>query len=93
MLNIKICLNGGKYEDKTYYCQYFEKSIYLGEVDNNQVLVKLNELNEIIESHKLNNFIDIDVELLKINEYKELKTKLDQVLSSIKIDHNNLKYL
>jgi len=93
MLSIKICLSGGSYDDKTYYCQYVEKYIWIGDLNNNSELIKLNELDDLFTSNGLNEFIDINQELIKIDKYKELKAELDQVLSSIKVNHDNLKYL
>src|SRR5699024_8520935 len=36
-LRIKTCLSGGSYENNTYYCEYFDKDIYLGTVKNGVV--------------------------------------------------------
>jgi len=91
-LYIKICFNGGKYEDHTYYCRYVEKSIWLGNTDG-FVLNSLESLENIIRLNGLDNNIDLDQELIKIDKYKELKAELDIVLNGIKVNHDNLKYL
>jgi hypothetical protein len=93
ILSIKICLSGGSYDDKTYYCQYHEKSIWIGDLNNDSELIKLNELDDLFITHSLNEFIDINQELIKIDKYKELKAELDKLLTSIKVNHDNLKYL
>jgi len=37
-LNISVCVNGGDYEKKTTYCEYFNKTIELGEVQFNSLI-------------------------------------------------------
>lgn len=32
-LNIKLCFNGGSYDDRTYYCIYYEKIAYIIDYD------------------------------------------------------------
>jgi hypothetical protein len=89
-LNFKLCFNGGKYEDKTYYCRYFERSVYLGEMDN-ATLKNLTDLNELIND--LYQIINIDEEQAKLNKYHELKDKLEAVRTTIKVDSEFYKYL
>jgi hypothetical protein len=89
-LNFKLCFNGGKYEDKTYYCQYFEKSIYLGEMDNT-TLKNLTDFDNLTKD--LTKVLDFDEEQAKLNKYHELKEKLETVRETIKVDSEFYKYL
>jgi hypothetical protein len=81
-----ICLNGGQYENKTNYCKYFEKDIYLGELDEQTktILTKIAKI-EPFEP------IDLQTELNKIAEYKELIEKANKIKNSIKIEYDSFK--
>lgn len=83
-LKVKICLNGGKYEDKTYYCQYFDQVFYLGIMEN-LTLISLESLEKQIDYYSLNEVINLDNEISKIEEYKTLKKELETLKGSIKI--------
>lgn len=89
-LNVKLCFNGGEYENNTYYCQYFEKSIYLGDMEN-FTLLNLLSLNEITAN--LSNVINIDDEIEKIEKYVKLKNEADKIKNTIKVDYSFYKYL
>ena len=90
-LYLKICLNGGKYENKTYYCDYFDEEIYIGKVENH-ILTSLDSLNDIINRSDLNMVINIDEEKEKIKKYKTLKTELESLKRSIKINEEFYRY-
>lgn len=92
ILKMKICLNGGSYEKRTYYCQYFEQEINLGEVKNS-VLVSVKNLEDIIKTYELDEIVSIDEEIEKIKKYKELSDQLNEVKRSIKIPENIYKYM
>jgi hypothetical protein len=84
-LNVKTCLNGGDYEAKpysTHYCQYFDKSIYLGEIKD-QILTRLENIEEIIENYKLNVKLDSDIINKQIKEYNELMEQAEKIKISL----------
>ena len=89
-LNFKLCFNGGEYADKTYYCKYFEKGIYLGEIDS-MTLKSLLSFEEITKN--LENYLDIDKEQAKLDKYAELKKQLEAVRETIKVSSDFYKYL
>jgi hypothetical protein len=89
-LHIRLCFNGGKYDDHTYYCQYFEKTIYLGDMENNE-LKNLVSLESLIKD--LTEVLDIILEQAKLNRYHELKQQLEAVRETIKVDSEFYKYL
>jgi hypothetical protein len=77
-LSLKIGLNcnGGNYEDKSYYCFYYEKYFYLGEIREG-VLTKI--------------FNEFDLKPINLNEQistfkraTELKEELDKVKDKLK---------
>lgn len=37
-IHVKICIHGGKYEDKTYFCEYQEQSFTLFNKEDNKLL-------------------------------------------------------
>jgi hypothetical protein len=90
-LKVKICINGGNYEDKTSYCEYFESDVYLGSINNN-VLILLDSINEITERTGINKVINIQEEQTKIKNYKEMKKELDLLKSSINVNEYFYKY-
>lgn len=75
MINVKICFNGGKYEDKTYYCTYLNEVIYLGETEDN-VLKRL----DTIKPYQL---IDYNEQKKLIEGYNEQKEKLKKIENHI----------
>lgn len=85
-LKVSLCFSGGKYEDKTYYCSYIDKSVYIGKIDN-CVLIEISKPEDIIKDYKLNSFIDIDQEQAKVNKYNSLLTELEQVKNSFAFNH------
>lgn len=90
-LCVSLCLNGGKYEDKTYYCQYFEKRIQLGvmaENDNN-ILIRVCDVDVD------NDFSQVDYQetLNKILRHKELLAEAEKVKCTIHIPSEWYKYV
>jgi hypothetical protein len=83
-LRMSICLNGGKYEDHTYYCQYFERSYDLGKVEN-FVLIELFSLDQIVKDNELDKPIILEDELNKIKRLVLLENELHDLKFSIKI--------
>jgi hypothetical protein len=84
-LKVKTCLNGGEYDAKpysTYYCQYFEKTIYIGEIKE-QILTQLKETEDIILDNDLS--IKLDYEFINciITEYNEMMNKAEKIKNSL----------
>lgn len=75
MINVKICFNGGKYEDNTYYCIYLKEVIYIGETEE-QVLKRLDE-------NKPYQLIDYSEQKKIIDEYHKQKEKLKEIERNI----------
>ena len=77
---IKICFNGGTYEDKTYYCVYIERTVYIGKIEQG-ILKEI----EPIQQFKL---IDYEEQKKLINtvieKSRELKTIRDKIHYSLK---------
>jgi hypothetical protein len=73
--NVKLCFNGGSYDDKTYYCVYTEYSVYIGEHENS-ILKKLDVtgarplLNAEYQEKQINLF------KLKSRELKEIRATI-----------------
>jgi hypothetical protein len=66
-LECSLCFSGGKYEDKTYYCQYKSNSVWIASVSNG-ILCPLNgidslpEINDEAEQNNLLNAIRLKKE-------------------------------
>jgi len=90
-LMVSVGLHGGKYEDRTYYCQYFEKRIQLGVMDekDNNILIKVCDVDVD------NDFRQVDYQetLKKILKVKELLAEAEKVKSGIKIPSEWYKYM
>lgn len=88
-LEMKICLHGGSYDDKTHYCQYFNQNYWIGRVDKTSgVLLELDSLEKVVSDYGLDTFINLEEEEKKINEYRELAKQLRELKYSIKIPFN-----
>ena len=81
-LEFSICFNGGKYEDHSYYCRYFDKTYYLGESKDNMVLDSIYPIENIIKSETIN----LDEQKKLIERYKELEKELSDLKYKIKIN-------
>ena len=74
-ISIKSCVNGGNYENNTYFCQYFEDSFYPFNFKN-EILVD----NENEKSERINNVYNISELLNMAEEVKQIeKLYLDKV--------------
>jgi hypothetical protein len=93
-LKVRVCLNGGSHEAKpsTAYCQYFEVSYHLGEI-NNTCLVNINTVEAMEKDYKLNTPIVENEERAKINRLAELAEELKQAKRSIRISEDIYKHL
>lgn len=92
-LRIKLCFNGGSHEERTAFCKYVDMDYTIGESKDGQKIDSLYNLNAIIDNNKLNEVIDLNAELQKIAEYKELEEKANEAKRKIKVDANFYKYL
>lgn len=87
-LKVSLCFSGGSYENKTYYCSYIDKSVYVGKIDN-CMLTEIFKPEETIKDYKLNESINIDKEQAKVNRYNSLLSELEQVKNSFAYSHEN----
>ena len=85
LLKVSICLNGGKYEDKTYYCIYSEETVFICDLLNNNAPTRILEVEEIIKNNNLSTDINEEIEASKIQKCKDLKNELDKIKHSILI--------
>lgn len=85
-LHFSICLNGGSYDDKTYYCQYFEQRVYIGDTLGD----KLDMVKEPILAGKK---LSMEGELAKIAKWKELQAIADKAKGEIDLREEVYKYL
>jgi hypothetical protein len=91
-LNTKICISGGKYENKTAYCQYFEKSMYLGDV-NNMVLESAIDIEKIEENATLNESYTTEGLAQAVAAFKKAKDEMDTAWRKIPDSVRQAKYL
>lgn len=86
VLKLSICLNGGSYDDNTYYCQYFNKTIELGKLNGDV-------LESIVEKIEIPKPLNFDDEMEKIKKYKVLAEQAEQAKSAIKLPEHLYRYL
>lgn len=80
-LHVKLCFNGGKHENKTYYCQYFDRTYHLADIKDN-VLTKVENIDKVY-SRKV---IDFETEKAKLIEIEELTEKLRELKYSLNVE-------
>ena len=85
-LKVSICLNGGKYEDKTYYCIYSDEAVFICNLLNENAPTRILEVEEIIKNNNLSTDINEEIEASKIQKCRELKEELNKVKNSILIN-------
>jgi len=95
VLRFKLCFNGGSYETtpRTAYTQYLERTIELGELENNEKLLKLYDLNNIIASYGFDTVLDLEDEIKAIEEYAKLKALAEKAKSKIKVSSDMYRYV
>ena len=91
-LKVKICLNGGSYEDRTAYCNYFEQSYYIGEVKN-QILTKVETLEAKIKDYQLTTVINEFDVLYLVGKYKQEQEQADKTKALIPQEIKALNYI
>ncbi len=84
-LKLSICLNGGDSDKHTQYTKYKDMVYVFGECESNQVLTHIDTLENIIEWYRLNDVINLDAELAKIEEVKVLTEQIAKVKRTINI--------
>ena len=84
-LKVSICLNGGKYEDKTYYCIYCDTTVFICDLLKGNTPSKILDVEEIIKNNNLSTDINEEIEASKIQKCKDLKNELDKIKHSILI--------
>ncbi len=75
LCNVKLCFNGGSYDDKTYYCVYTEKAVYVGKQEYNHLL-------ELEETDK-QSLIDAEYQEKQIALFKIKATELKEIRDNI----------
>ena len=85
-LKVSICLNGGKYEDNTYYCIYCDSSVYICDLLKGNTPSKILDVEEIIKNNNLSTDINEEIEASKIQKCKDLKNELNKIKNSILIN-------
>jgi len=91
-LKVKVCLNGGSYEDRTNYCTYFEQSYYIGEVKN-QILTKVETLEDKIRDYKLAEVINEEYVSILVAKYKDEQAQADRTKNMIPSEIKALNYI
>jgi len=74
ILNATLCFNGGSYDDKTYYCDYYKGYKYIAEIGN----LSIKRFYDIKEMSQ----IDITEELKKCEDIKNLKKQILRTLKN-----------
>lgn len=95
-VNFKICKSGGSYDVRpsTAYCEYFQSSIYFGEMKNSIFTIsdQYQELHE--NGFKISEKIDLEVEKKKVEAFLKKKEELNEMLKNINYvvsDHYQLR--
>lgn len=84
-LRLKLCFYGGSYEDKTYYCNYEELSLYLFDMyEHNVKKFILPDIQEMLI---------IEEQQAYINKLKELEEEKRQLKYKIKLEESFYRYL
>jgi len=84
---VKLCFNGGSYEDKTYYCIYTEYSVYIGNLENN-ILKNL----DVGPADKIP-LLDAEYQEKQITLFKEKSKELKEIRAKIAYALNDfIKY-
>lgn len=93
-LKVKICIHGGKYEDNTYYCTYFEQSFYIGKMEQDGMILKEVEPIEKIKEYKVlnNEYTEHGLNDL-IKQFEEAKTKAGNLFNQIPEQVRQAMYL
>ena len=85
-LKVSICLNGGKYEDETYYCIYCDTTVFICDLLKGNTPSKILDVEEIIKNNNLSTDINEEIEASKIQKCKDLKNELNKLKNSILIN-------
>jgi hypothetical protein len=91
-LHVKICLRGGSYEDNTYYCEYFEQAIYIGEIKG-QELVRVSVREELIKDYNLAQNYTAEGLRQIVSLYTQLKDQVDKTWYLIPESVRKAEYL
>lgn len=91
-MHVKICINGGSYDDNSYYCEYIEKSIHLGDIDG-QILKCLDTAEKITTSYNLTETFDAYTLYELVENFEQLKTKTREAYSKIPSSVIKAKFL
>jgi len=88
-LKVKLCFNGGSYDDRSYYCVYAEESYYIGQLKNGFDLLSIEPLEKILKERNFEP-VNLQQEIEKIEKYEALIIEAKKIRSSIRANHSNL---
>jgi hypothetical protein len=91
-LHVKVCVRGGSYEDSTYYCEYFEQALYMGEIKH-QELIKVSDKAQLITDYKLTEQYTAEGLRQIVTLYKQLKDQVDKTYYLIPESVRKAEYL
>jgi hypothetical protein len=72
---LQLCFNGGAYENKTYYCEYVDRSIYIGKLDGG-ILAELHDQDNMTELNPEEQISLINLYNTKAGELREISDKI-----------------
>jgi len=95
-LKVKICINGGSYDDNTAYCTYFNESFYIGKMDDTGTFLKeVEDIEKVKENNKnalINDYTETHLAEL-IQQFEEAKSKVRDLFNSIPESVKQAKFL
>lgn len=79
---IRACVNGGKYENKTYYCQYFDRVLYdVFKFDANGVCLEVRSEKSSYPIYTIENYLSAND---AIKQAKEEIKAIEEKISNLK---------
>lgn len=86
-LNLRASVNGGSYEDKTYYCQYIDRTLYdVIKTDNNGVFESIRTEKSGYKTYDYSSYA------AAIDNIKELKAQIKAIEAKISIEKSAIPY-
>ena len=74
-LKLTVCKSGGSYDNKTYYCQYFSESVYIGKTEYQKLI-------EVDINHNAKEYNEPEI-LSLIKKYEVIKGKYEIEIDSL----------
>jgi len=91
-IKFRTCINGGSYENRTAFTEYFDQHIYIGNIENN-VLMECKGLKDILKSYELRTDLTVSEIKYKINMFEQAKSEAEMCLKSIPVHIQKSQYL